>query len=100
MKQILINALLVLMVCLFSNGCGHGIDRPEADRLAQAGLERYSKDEGLTLTKFSTAGVVDHGNVWLYRYTYDGNPRQLVSIIVNKDGRTEVTRMFEERNQP
>ncbi len=95
MKQILIIGALLLSSLL--NGCGQEIDRPKADELAQAALERYSKDEGLTLTKFSPAEVVDHGYAWLYKYSYDGEPRQLVSIIVNKDGTTEVTRMLEEK---
>ena len=99
MRQILIIAPFVL-VCTLLNGCRQQIDRPEADKRAQVALEGYSKSENLILTKFSTADVEDHGSSWFYKYTYDEKPRQLVSIIVSKDGRTEVTRMFEEKSVP
>jgi hypothetical protein len=96
MKTILRIAALVVFVGTLTTACSAQIDRVTADKLAQAALERYSKDEALTLTKFSTADVVEENGNWSYRYTYNERPRQLVAIIVHKDGRTEVTRMFEE----
>jgi hypothetical protein len=69
-----------LLGCILLNGCGQEIERSEADKIAQAALERYSTTHGLTLKGFSGADVVDHGNSWSYEYVYNQTPCQLVAV--------------------
>lgn len=93
-------ATLLLFVGTLTTACLSHIDRLTADKLAQAALEKYCKDEGLTLSQFSTAEVVDDGNLWAYNYRYEGHPRQLVTVLVYRQGGTEVQRMIEEKSAP
>jgi hypothetical protein len=100
MKVILKIATLVLFFGTLTTGCRSQIDRQTADKVAQTALGEYSKDEGLTLSKFSTPEVDDNGNSWLYTYRYEGHPRQLVAVLVYKKGGTELSRMLEEEGDP
>lgn len=63
-------------------------------------MEKYSNAEGLVLSNFSRAEVTDQGRLWLYSYRYAGATEHLVSIIVHKDGRIELSRMIEEKEAP
>jgi len=100
MKRRLNVALLLFLTGLLFHACGSDIDRKTADKLAKEAVEKYCQQEDLTFAKFSIPGVVDQGKWWLYNYTYEGKPRHLLSVIVHKDGETEVSRMIEEKDVP
>lgn len=75
------------------------VDRVTAERLALSELERYAMREQLSLLHFSEAEVTEEEGKWLYSYNYKGEPRQVVAIVVHKDGRTELSRMRDEAIQ-
>jgi hypothetical protein len=76
--------------------CNPRIDRAEADRLAKARLEQYSKEESLKIELFAPPRVQDEKGRWLYIYDYSGRPKQSVSIIVSENGRVEFGRLLDD----
>jgi hypothetical protein len=53
-------------------------------------------DEGLVTARFLPEQVTDYGEKWFYEYKYPDPPRQLVAIIVHKNGKAELSRMFDD----
>lgn len=81
--------------------CRPHVSRARADDIARVELAKYAEREHLSLSSFSTAEATEHDNgIWLYNYTYRGKPAQLVSIIIESNGRAKVTRMFEKDTAP
>ena len=81
-----------LFGCLLLSGCGEEINRSKADKVAQVALESYSKSHGLEISKFSPPTVEEwESKGWYYKYVYPGPPRQEVSVLVEKNGNTQLS---------
>ena len=72
------------------------VDRAAADRIVLDALEEYAVRERLARPNFSETDVAKQGDTWLYLYRYSAEPKHDLAISVYRDGRAEVSRMFDE----
>ena len=94
-KRTAITIAVVLSIAALPARCAQ-VDRSTADKAALVELERYSTREHLDLSRFSATQATEGDEGWLHTYKYSGEPTHEVSILVHRDGRTELGRMLDD----
>jgi hypothetical protein len=86
---------MILAGVLVCAACSEPIERPEADRIARAQLERYASAEGYAIGRYNRSEVLDREQYWLYVYHYLDPPKHELVVTVDRWGKVDLSRMVE-----